>query len=120
MNICAKFEHFKKSQGNLEFHQNKCHLGDVLDTKRQCAKATNQWAQRVAGRPNPMAVGQLLCRFGPRLLGHVSTREGNGYGDGESQWRLNKLASRPTATWQVTASAKSVELPYCPINIPYQ
>jgi hypothetical protein len=28
--------------------------------------------------------GQLLCRFGLRLLGHMSTREGEGYGDGES------------------------------------
>jgi hypothetical protein len=47
--------HFKKSLGNLEFHQNKCHPGDVLDKKRQCVKATSQWTQEVASRPNPMA-----------------------------------------------------------------
>jgi hypothetical protein len=29
-------------------------------------------------------VVQLLCQFGPKLLGHVSTREGKGYGGGES------------------------------------
>jgi hypothetical protein len=33
-NIGAKLEHFKKSQGNLEFHQNKCHYGDVRDMMR--------------------------------------------------------------------------------------
>jgi hypothetical protein len=32
----------------------------------------------------PWPVGQLLCKFGPRLLGHVSTREGEDYGSGES------------------------------------
>jgi hypothetical protein len=36
-------EHFKKLQGNLEFHQNKCHPGGVPGT-RQCAKAVDQWA----------------------------------------------------------------------------
>jgi hypothetical protein len=34
-------EHFKKSQGNLEFHQNRCHPRDVPDTRRQCARATD-------------------------------------------------------------------------------
>jgi hypothetical protein len=42
-------EHFKKLQGNLEIHQNKCHPGDVHDTRRQCAKVVDQWAQVVAG-----------------------------------------------------------------------
>jgi hypothetical protein len=37
-------EHFKKTQGNLEFHQNKFHPRDVRDTRRQCAKVPNQWA----------------------------------------------------------------------------
>jgi hypothetical protein len=53
-NIGTKLEHFKKLQENLEFHQNKCHLGNVPNTRRQCAKATDQWAYRVAGRPNPL------------------------------------------------------------------
>jgi hypothetical protein len=47
--------YFKKSQGNLKFHQNKCHPGDVRDKRRQYAKVTDQWAQGVAGRPNPLA-----------------------------------------------------------------
>jgi hypothetical protein len=34
-------EHFKKLQRNLEFHKNKYHPGDVPDTRRKCAKATN-------------------------------------------------------------------------------
>jgi hypothetical protein len=50
-------EHFKKLQGNLKFHQNKCHHGNVPDTRRRCAKATNQWAQGVASRPARFYVG---------------------------------------------------------------
>jgi hypothetical protein len=50
-------EHFKKLQGNLEFHQNKCHAGDVPNTRRQCAKAVDQWASGVADRPARFYVG---------------------------------------------------------------
>jgi hypothetical protein len=39
--------------------------------------------------------GQILCQFGLRLLGHMSTREGEDYGGGESWWRTNSLADRP-------------------------
>jgi hypothetical protein len=49
-NIGSKLEYFKKSQENLEFNQNKCHPEDVRDMRRQCSKATNQWAQGVADR----------------------------------------------------------------------
>jgi hypothetical protein len=55
MNIGTKLEHFKKLQGNLEFHQNKCLPRGVPDMRRQCAKAADQWAQGVAGWPNPQA-----------------------------------------------------------------
>jgi hypothetical protein len=55
-------EHFKKLQENLEFHQNKCHPGDVPDTRRQCAKVTNQWTQGVADCPARFYVG-LACGF---------------------------------------------------------
>jgi hypothetical protein len=48
-------EYFKKLQGNLKFHQNKCHPGDAPNMRRQCAKAANQWAQGVTGQPNPLA-----------------------------------------------------------------
>jgi hypothetical protein len=34
-------EHFKKLQGNLEFHQNKCHHSGVPDSRRHCAKAAD-------------------------------------------------------------------------------
>jgi hypothetical protein len=37
-------------QGNLEFHQTKCHPEDVPNMRRQCAKAPDQWAQGVASR----------------------------------------------------------------------
>jgi hypothetical protein len=49
-------EHFKKPQGNLEFHQNKCYSGDIPNTKRQCAKAADQWAHGVACRPTFVSV----------------------------------------------------------------
>jgi hypothetical protein len=42
-------------------------------------------------------VDQLLSRFRPKLLRHVSTQEGKGYGSGESLWRLNSLAGQPHA-----------------------
>jgi hypothetical protein len=48
-------EHFKKLQGNLEFHQNKSHPGGVPDMRRQCVKAADQWVQGVASWPNPLA-----------------------------------------------------------------
>jgi hypothetical protein len=49
-----------------------------------------RWWQPVKylGRPG----SQLLSRFGAKLLGHMSTREGKGYGGGESRWRPNSLA----------------------------
>jgi hypothetical protein len=39
--------------------------------------------------PSRWPASQLLSWFKPKLLGHVSTREGKGYGSGESRWRLN-------------------------------
>jgi hypothetical protein len=49
----------------------------------------------LASGPRGRPAGQLLSRFGPKLLGYVSTREGKGYGGGESRWRPNSLAGRP-------------------------
>jgi hypothetical protein len=110
-------EHFKKSQGNLEFHQNKCHTGDVRDTRRQCAKDTDQWAQGVAGRPAFESVWTKTSWT------RVYTRR-------ERLWWCRKSVEakligwpamwlgRPVTTWHVTASAKSVELPHGPINTP--
>jgi hypothetical protein len=45
--------------------------------------------------PRGWPAGQLLSRFGPKLLRHVSTREEKGYRGGESQWRLTSLAGQP-------------------------
>jgi hypothetical protein len=44
--------------------------------------------------PRGWLVGQLLSRFRPKLLGHVSTQEGKGYGGGESRWWPSSLASQ--------------------------
>jgi hypothetical protein len=45
--------------------------------------------------PRGWPAGQLLSRFGPKLLRRMSTREEKGYHGGESQWRPNSLASQP-------------------------
>jgi hypothetical protein len=45
--------------------------------------------------PTGWPADQLLSQFGPKLFGHVSTREGKGYGIGESRCRPNSLADRP-------------------------
>jgi hypothetical protein len=55
-------EHFKKLPGNFELHQNKCHPGGVPDMRRQCAKATDQWAQGLVGRPHFVASHGLASR----------------------------------------------------------
>jgi hypothetical protein len=43
----------------------------------------------------PWPVDYVFCRFGPQLHAHVSTREGEGQGGGESRWRPNHMASPP-------------------------
>jgi hypothetical protein len=43
----------------------------------------------------PWPIGQLLSQFRPKLLGHMSTREGKDYASGESWWRPNSLVGRP-------------------------
>jgi hypothetical protein len=42
----------------------------------------------------PWPAGQVLCQFGPRLHAQMSTREGEGQGDGESRWRQNHIPRR--------------------------
>jgi hypothetical protein len=49
----------------------------------------------LTGVPKGWPAGQVLCRFGPWLHAHVSTREGEGHGGGESRWRPNHMASQP-------------------------
>jgi hypothetical protein len=83
-------EHFKKLEGNFEFHQNKCHHGDVHDMRRQCAHATDQWAQGVAGRPGFMSIWPATS------CTRVYTRRGR-----SRRWRKSVEAEphgRP-ATW---------------------
>jgi hypothetical protein len=125
MNICAKLEHFKKSQGNLEFHQNKCHPRDVPNMKRQRENATDQWDQGVAaGWPNPMVGRPTFVSVWPKASWtRIYTRRGRIW-----RWRkfvkvelIGPLATwlgRPATTWRVTTMAKSVELPHSPITLP--
>jgi hypothetical protein len=79
--------------------------------------ATNQWAQGVARRP----AFELV---------RIKTSSTRVYAIRERLWRWRKPVvaeligqtatwlGRSAATWQVTASAKSVELPHGPINTP--
>jgi hypothetical protein len=104
-------EHFKKSQGNLEFHQNKYHPRDVRDMRRQCTKATDQW-------PRGWLADQLAFESVQTKTSWTCV-----YTRRERLWWWRKLVEgeligQPAATWEVTASAKSVELPHGPINNP--
>jgi hypothetical protein len=68
-NIGTKLENFKKLQGNLKCHQNKCHPGNVPDTRRQCAKAIDQWAKEWPASQTPSMAGPTLQPFTGRLHG---------------------------------------------------
>jgi hypothetical protein len=78
--------------------------------RRQCAKDTDQWAQGVAGR-----LAFEVVRTKTSWTRVYMRRQRLWW------WRKlvqSKLIVRPAATWKVTASAKSVELPRGPINTP--
>jgi hypothetical protein len=110
-------EHFKKLQGNLEFHQNKCHPRNVLDTRRKYTKAANKWAQGVVGRPGFMSVWPAAS------CTRLYTRRGR-----QRQWRklveakphgrVETWLCWPATTWRVTDLTKLVTPPWTPINTP--
>jgi hypothetical protein len=88
MNIGSKLEHFKKLQEKLEFHQNKCHPRNAPDMRRNCAKAIDQWAQGVAGRPHFLASHGLASRA-------CSLGGSNKESEARSWWKLDLVAARP-------------------------
>jgi hypothetical protein len=45
--------------------------------------------------PRGWPPGHLLSRFRPKVLGHMCTQKGKGYGGGESWWRPNSLVGQP-------------------------
>jgi hypothetical protein len=110
-------EHFKKLQGTFEFHQNKCHPEDVLDTRRQCAKVDGQWAQGVAGRPGFMSVWPAaLCTRVYMRRGR--SRQSRKSVEAEPHGRPDTWLGRLASTWQFTDLTKSVTSPWTPINTP--
>jgi hypothetical protein len=108
---------FKKLEGKLVLHQNKCHPRDVPDTRRQCAKVTDQWAQGVTSWPGFVSVWPAA------LCTRVSMRRGR-----PRRWRKSVEAEphgqpttwlgQPATTWQVTELTKLVTPPWTPINTP--
>jgi hypothetical protein len=94
-NIGAKLEHFKKSQGNWKFHQNKCHPGMYVTRGDRVQRSLTSGPRGWPANQIPWPADQLLSGIRPKLLGCVSTREGKGYDHGESWWRPNSLVSRP-------------------------
>jgi hypothetical protein len=66
-------ENFKKLQGNLEFHQNKCHPRDVPDTRRFYVGLTRGFMHTClhenwnAKAVEKISGGQTTC-----LAGHVA------------------------------------------------
>jgi hypothetical protein len=105
-NIGAKLEHFKKLQGKLEFHQNKCHHGNAPDTRRQCAKATDQWAQGVAGRPNSQVAGPTLCALQEAVTRNLKLEVGGS----QTRWPASHMA-RPAGQHLMCYRLKSVTPP---------
>jgi hypothetical protein len=60
-----------KLQGKLEVHQNKCHHRNAPDTKRQCVKATDQWAWGWSASQTPWSVDPTLQPIVGLLHGHA-------------------------------------------------
>jgi hypothetical protein len=105
-------DHFKKLQGNLEFHQNKCHPGDVPNMRRQCAKTIDSWSQGVACQLGFLSVWPAAS------CTRVYMRRGR-----PRRWRKSvetKPHGRSATTWRVTDLIKSVIPPWTPINIRIQ
>jgi hypothetical protein len=91
-------EHFKKLQGNLELHQNKCHSGGVPDMRKQCAKAADQSAQGVANGQTAWAAGPTLQPFmgwlrGDTLQEAVDVNPKLKVGAGQTPWPAGHVAT---------------------------
>jgi hypothetical protein len=85
-----------KLQGNLEFHQNKCHPGDVPNMRRQCAKAADQWNQGVAGQLNLLAGRPGFMLVWPTTsCTRVYTRRGRPRRWRKSVEAVNHMGGRP-------------------------
>jgi hypothetical protein len=93
---------------------------DVPDMRRQCAKAADQWAQRVDDRPNPLVGRPCFMSVWPAAsCTRVYTRRGR-----TKRWRKSVEAKphgkpatwlcRPATTWGVTDLTKSVTSPWTP------
>jgi hypothetical protein len=77
-------KHFKKLQGNLEFHQNKTHPGGVPDMRRQCEKAADQW-----------------WLYGDTLQEAIEENPILKVNGGQSLWSTGHMIGRSAATWHV-------------------
>jgi hypothetical protein len=87
----VKLEHFKKLQGNLEFHQNKCHPRDVHDMRRHVQRPLTSGPRGVAGRPCFISVWPAAS------CARVYKRRGR-----PRQWRKSVEAeprAQPATTW---------------------
>jgi hypothetical protein len=78
-------EHFKKLQGKLEFHQNKCHLTQGGSVQRPLTSGPRGW---LADRPHFVASRGLASQA-------RSPRGGNKESKVESQWKPDLVAARP-------------------------
>jgi hypothetical protein len=104
-------EHFKKLQGNLEFHQDRYHPGDVPDTRSSVQRPlTNGPRGWPAGQRGFMSVWPATS------CTRVYTRRRR-----PKQWRKSVEAEphgRLATTWRVTDLTKSVTPPWTLINTP--
>jgi hypothetical protein len=98
--------------------QNHYHHGGVFDTWTKSVKPQDEWAQRLAGRTNPLA-GRPGLKCSPLLCGHVSTQEDEDQGGGSrSTWSAGDMA-RPVGHHLASYRISQVGgAPQCPINTP--
>jgi hypothetical protein len=92
----------------MEFYQNKCHPENAPNTRRPCAKATDLWAQWVAGCPTLWPPMSFLG--GDALQEVVEWNPRPGVGDDYAPWSADHVA-RPTgqhlATYQLNQVGNS-------------
>jgi hypothetical protein len=116
-------EHFKKLQGNVEFHQNKCHPGNAPDMRRPCAKDTDVWAQWMAGLgQNPWSVGPTLqppMSFlgGDALQEAVEWNPRPGVDGGHSPWPASQHLASYRLNQVGNCSYDSYKIPHCRWNL---
>jgi hypothetical protein len=87
---------FHELTRKIGIHQNKHHPGNAPDTRRQCVKVTDQWAQGVANRSNSLVDWPHFAASRGLASRAHSPRGGNKESGPGSQWKSDLVVARPT------------------------